>query len=488
MNKFKKIGIAISLGIALFGGIWLASPSQAAGCNKFNVVYCGTNSMSELQTAYSRTEIKELYKEWYITSTMIQGGSNMREGVVDANGNITVDGRVVATNSITVQSKAGTRQPQPQRSYKTSNGYTYYQYPTGQSFVDGPKSYKMYAWFDNDGKFITGVIKDCGNPVWGTPTTPPVKPALTCDALQVTEISRNTFKFNVKATAKGGASITSYTYNFGDNNVKTTNSSEIQYTYAQEGSYKVTVTVNGKETSEVKRQSESCTKTVVVKPEPKTPVLACDVLQVLKIEDNTYKFVVNATAKDGASITSYTYDFGDGTTKTVNSSTIEHTYTKYGNFKVTVIVNGKENGEVKKQSPNCEKTIVIEPETKLQVCDLKTKKYVEIKKSEFDKSKYSTNPNDCKEAPAKITICIIDKKELREIKKEEYNESKHTTDLSKCKEVPTTPTTPTPNTPSTPTPSPELPQTGASDVIMSALGLGGLTTATIAYIASRRQM
>ncbi len=149
MNKFKKIGIAISLGFAMLGGIWLASPSQAAGCNSFNVVYCGTHSMSELQTAYSRTEIKELYKQWYITETMVQGGSNMREGVVDANGNITVDGRVVATNAITVQSKAGTRQPQPQRSYKTSNGYSYYQYTTGQSFVDGPKSYKMYAWFDN---------------------------------------------------------------------------------------------------------------------------------------------------------------------------------------------------------------------------------------------------------------------------------------------------------------------------------------------------
>ena len=391
MNKFKKIGIAISLGFAMLGGIWLASPSQAAGCNSFNVVYCGTHSMSELQTAYSRTEIKELYKQWYITDTMVQGGSNMREGVVDANGNITVDGRVVATNAITVQSKAGTRQPQPQRSYKTSNGYSYYQYTTGQSFVDGPKSYKMYAWFDNSGSFITGVIKDCGNPVWGSPTTPPAKPALTCDALQVTEISRNTFKFSVKATAKGGASITSYTYNFGDNNIKTTNSSEIQYTYAKEGSYKVTVTVNGKETSEVKRQSESCTKTVTVKPEPK-----------------------------------------------------------------------------------------------MIVCDLNTKKYpTEIKESEFDKSKYSKNPNDCKEVPAKITVCVIEeggKKYTKEIKKEEFNEKIHKTNLDECKE------TPTPNTPSTPTPSPELPKTGASDAIMSALGLGGLTTATIAYIASRRQM
>jgi len=388
MDKFKKIGIAISLGFAMLGGIWLASPSQAAGCNSFNVVYCGTHSMSELQTAYSRTEIKELYKEWYVTETMVQGGSNMREGVVDANGNITVDGRVVATNAITVQSKAGTRQPQPQRSYKTSNGYTYYQYTTGQSFVDGPKSYNIYAWFDNNGSFITGVIKDCGNPVWGNPTTPPAKPALTCDALQVTEISRNTFKFSVKATAKGGASITSYTYNFGDSNIKTTNSSEIQYTYAQEGNYTVTITVNGKEA-----------------------------------------------------------------------------------------------GEVKRQNPNCQKTVTVKPEPKIVVCELKTNKYpVEIKESEFDKSKHSKNPNDCKEAPAKIKICVIEKKEIREIKKEEYNESKYTTDLSKCQE------TPTPNTPSTPTPSPELPKTGASDAIMSALGLGGLTTATIAYIASRRQM
>ena len=395
MNKFKKIGIAISLGFAMLGGIWLASPSQAAGCNSFNVVYCGTHSMSELQTAYSRTEIKELYKEWYVTETMVQGGSNMREGVVDANGNITVDGRVVATNAITVQSKAGTRQPQPQRSYKTSNGYTYYQYTTGQSFVDGPKSYNIYAWFDNNGSFITGVIKDCGNPVWGNPTTPPAKPALTCDALQVTEISRNTFKFSVKATAKGGASITSYTYNFGDNNIKTTNSSEIQYTYAKEGNYKVTVTVNGKETGEVKRQSEGCTKTIVVKPEPK--------MIVCVIEEGGKK------------------------------------YTK------------------------------------------------EIKKEEFNEKIHKTNLDECKEAPAKIKVCIVEeggKKYTKEIKKEEFNGKIHKTNLDECKETPT----PTPNTPSTPTPSPELPKTGASDVIMSALGLGGLTTATIAYIASRRQM
>ena len=116
------------------------------------------------------------------------------------------------------------------------------------------------------------------------------------------------------------------------------------------------------------------------------------------------------------------------------------------------------------------------------------KKYTkEIKKEEFNEKIHKTNLDECKEAPAKIKVCIVEeggKKYTKEIKKEEFNEKIHKTNLDECKETPT----PTPNTPSTPTPSPELPKTGASDAIMSALGLGGLTTATIAYIASRRQM
>ena len=48
----------------------------------------------------------------------------------------------------------------------------------------------------------------------GNPTPPLAKPSLTCDALQKTEVSRDTFKFSTKATAKDGASVTSYILNF----------------------------------------------------------------------------------------------------------------------------------------------------------------------------------------------------------------------------------------------------------------------------------
>ena len=127
----------------------------------------------------------------------------------------------------------------------------------------------------------------------------------------------------------------------------------------------------------------------------------------------------------------------------------------------------------------------------MQVCRLSDKKYpVTIKESEFDEKKYSKNPNDCKEVPEELEVCILESKEIKKIKKEEFNEKIHTTDLSKCKEKPVTPpetpSTP-PKTPETPTPN-QLPRTGTTNIVMSALGLGGLTTAIIAYVASRRQM
>ena len=169
MDKVKKFGIAISLGVAIIGGVWLASPSKAAKCSDFNVVACGTHSQGDLKVAYARPQVKSLYNHSGITDDMINNGTNMKQGTVDANGNIIVDGQVVATGARTYQAKAGTRQVSPEETVNYG-GYNYYRYTTGQSFIDGTTTYAIYAWFDNYGKFIAGVIKDCGNPVWGQAT------------------------------------------------------------------------------------------------------------------------------------------------------------------------------------------------------------------------------------------------------------------------------------------------------------------------------
>ena len=407
MDKLKRIGIAISLGIAIIGGVWLASPSKAAKCSDFNVVACGTHNIYSVREAYNRADVRSIYNHAGVTDSMVNNAAP-KTGTVYRDGRIVVDGRVVGTAARTFQAKAGTLQHSPE-GMVNYGGTMYYQYPISHSFVNRNgtvlvESEEIFAWFDNNGKFVAGVIKSCGNPIWTyNPTPPPAKPSLTCDAMQKTEVSRDTFKFSTKATAK-----------------------------------------------------------------------------------------------DGASVTSYTYDFGDGTTQTTTSSEIQHTYAKPGNYKVTVTVNGKEGSDVQKTSQGCQTQITVKPEPEIQVCRLSDKKYpVTIKESEFDEKKYSKNPNDCKEVPEELEVCVIESKQTKKIKKEEFNKEIHTTDLSKCKEKPVTPpeTPPTPpetpstppKTPETPTPA-ELPKTGTANIVMSALGLGGLTTAIIAYVASRRQM
>ena len=109
---------------------------------------------------------------------------------------------------------------------------------------------------------------------------------------------------------------------------------------------------------------------------------------------------------------------------------------------------------------------------------MKTGKIITIKEKEYDEKKHSRNEDDCDKAE----VCRISDKQTVTVTRKELNNSQYTTDMSKCKETPVTPPTP-----ETPTPG-ELPKTGTANIVMSALGLGGLTTAIIAYVASRRQM
>ena len=437
MDKLKRIGIAISLGIAIIGGVWLASPSKAAKCSEFNVVSCGTYNIYSVREAYNRTVVRSIYNHAGVTDSMVNNAAP-KTGTVYRDGRIVVDGRVVGTAARTFQAKAGTLQHSPE-GMVNYGGTMYYQYPISHSFVNRNgtvlvESEEIFAWFDNNGKFVAGVIKSCGNPIWTyNPTPPPAKPSLTCDALQKTEVSRDTFKFSTKATAKDGASVTSYTYDFGDGTTQTTTSSEIQHTYAKPGNYKVTVTVNGKEGSDVQKTSQGCQTQITVKPEPE--------MQVCRLSDKKYQVTIKESEFD------------------------EKKYSK---------------------NPNDCKEVPEE----LDVCVIESKQIKKIKKEEFDESKHTTDLSRCKETPEEIEICVIESKQIKRIKKEELNKEIHTTDLSKCKEKPVTPpetpSTP-PKTPETPTPN-QLPRTGTTNIVMSALGLGGLTTAVIAYVASRRQM
>ncbi len=95
------------------------------------------------------------------------------------------------------------------------------------------------------------------------------------------------------------------------------------------------------------------------------PKYSCDKLTKTPVEGkkNTYSFKVDATAVNNASIVRYEFDFGDGTKKTSDSPTIEHTYeaTSSKSFTASVKVIVKLPGGKEKEVTgiNCKTTVEI---------------------------------------------------------------------------------------------------------------------------------
>lgn len=127
-----------------------------------------------------------------------------------------------------------------------------------------------------------------------------------------------------------------------------------------------------------------------------------------------------------------------------------------------------------------------QPEPKdITVCRLEDKKYpVTIKETEFDESKHSKNPADCKEevpAPEKIEVCKLETKEIATINKDDFDGTKHSENFDDCAVTP--PVTPeVPNTPE------KLPETGALRAAAPFIGFGSLALAATYYFSSRRML
>jgi uncharacterized repeat protein (TIGR01451 family) len=89
-------------------------------------------------------------------------------------------------------------------------------------------------------------------------------PTYSCNSITLNTVGDREIEVSTNTTATNGATLTSVTYDFGDNSTPlTTNAATTNYTYANYGSYTVTATatfsVNG---SPVTATSASCTKTV----------------------------------------------------------------------------------------------------------------------------------------------------------------------------------------------------------------------------------
>lgn len=136
--------------------------------------------------------------------------------------------------------------------------------------------------------------------------------------------------------------------------------------------------------------------------------------------------------------------------------------------KKLVTINEKDF-DTKKHSKNladCDEVKTV------KVCELSTKKQITINEKDFDAKKHSKNLADCN-AVKTTEVCELATKKVITINEKDFDSKKHSRTLTDCDTVP--PVTP-----------PELPHTGAADMLLSVVGLGALVASAYYYIVSRR--
>lgn len=268
MNKLKLAILAVFVSLVSFVGYnALLGDNSFAGteqpeCGPNAIITCGAISSSILKTKYAENKdgLQTIFTHYNISAADVAGSTNAKTGYVDVDGNVTVDGKVVATSAETVGRSASLGGS----AVKIGN-LTVYQGP------DRLKStLSAYVFFNADGTFKSAVLKVCGNPVKANPVP---KPVYTCDLLTADKISRFEYKFTTKATANNGATITGYRYSFGDGTTAN-GSSTINHTYTATGTYAASVTVTFTVDGASKEATSTTCKTQV--PIEQLPVTVCD--------------------------------------------------------------------------------------------------------------------------------------------------------------------------------------------------------------------
>ncbi|MDN5274442.1 MAG: hypothetical protein JWP06_343 [Candidatus Saccharibacteria bacterium] len=369
MKKFYLVlvGLIVAAGsIFLFN--FLGGVSKAAlpeDCDSNSVIYCGGTTAATLAARYKANktgDLDNIYSAYGLSANdMTHAGTIAKMGEVRKDGRVMVGGKTVATDahSIGRHSISGSTK-------KVINGKTYYQRTPSISFA--VNSIAAYVFFDANGNFRAAVLTSCGNPVSAKP------PVYKCDSLTSKAITRTQYGFTAAASASNGASVTSYTYDFGDGKKTTTAAKTINHDYVTPGTYtaKLSVTMNVNGTAKTVT-APSCQTTIKVSPPPVTPTYVCDSLTATKISRTEYAFNGKATVTGGATITNYVFDFGDTKTQTVtNPTNVTHTYDKAGTYTAKLSVNVKVNGVNKTvTSTKCQVPVTVEeiPVTPVYTCD-----------------------------------------------------------------------------------------------------------------------
>jgi uncharacterized repeat protein (TIGR01451 family) len=93
--------------------------------------------------------------------------------------------------------------------------------------------------------------------------------------------------------------------------------------------------------------------------QPDEPIYRCDLLKAELVNGRKYKFTVNATAENGATIKQYRFNFGDNTPEAVvANNVVEHEFPEEGTFVITATVDFTVDGQVKSHTAEACRTTI----------------------------------------------------------------------------------------------------------------------------------
>ncbi len=363
--RSRKVAFAALLAIPVIAlGVvgYKVQASTIQDCTVNSIIKCGEQSPSAFISrvrANNPSDLQAIYSDFgLVSSDYSKFVTTARSGVALRNGNIVVDGQIVATNASSI-GRQGFSYSHP----VTIAGKTYFS-SANKDVLN--QDLPVMVMFNSQGVMQFAVMNACGNPTTGTKVTP----RYSCDLLQKTAVSGklNTYNFTTKASASSNAKVVKVVYNFGDGTTATSTNpaTPVQHTYAKPGTFTAQVTVYvslpGNQTVTV--TSANCKTTIVVSP----PIQECVALTAFGVDvsKRQYRFTATTKQSNGSTLQSASFDFGDNTSaKNVgpaSATTVvtNHTYATAGDYTITSTVNFNTISGVK--SATCTAKVTAVPE------------------------------------------------------------------------------------------------------------------------------
>ncbi|MFH1284124.1 MAG: PKD domain-containing protein [Candidatus Peregrinibacteria bacterium] len=160
---------------------------------------------------------------------------------------------------------------------------------------------------------------------------------------------------DASATTDNDNNIVDYRWDFENDGTIDEYGETVSHSYTTEGTYTVELTV-------VDADENTSTATQIIKVEAQGIVA---IIKADKIEGNvpvTVKFDASGSTYDKGQITTYKWDFGDGTAPKLGTAEISHKYTEIGTYTAKVTAIGADNSQAE------DSVIITVREIPLQAC------------------------------------------------------------------------------------------------------------------------